>query len=70
MPLEGRLGRALGSMLGPLLKQLRPHNGIDIGAPIGNVIMPIALEFFTAASHEAWLGNRLVIDHGHGIESV
>lgn len=46
------------------------HNGIDIPAPLGSVILAAADGTVTEIGFDAERGNYLVLDHGGGLETV
>lgn len=51
----------------PVLKISRPHEGIDIAAPIGEPILaPAAGRVTYARNRSGGYGNTVEIDHGHG----
>jgi len=51
----------------PTLKISRPHQGIDIAAPIGEPILaPAAGRVVFAGNRSGGYGNTVEIDHGHG----
>jgi murein DD-endopeptidase MepM/ murein hydrolase activator NlpD len=51
----------------PLLHVSRPHEGIDVSAPMGAPIIAPASGTVTKVTKEAGYGNVLEIDHGNGI---
>lgn len=51
----------------PLLHTTRPHEGIDVAAPMGAPIVAPASGLVTKVSYETGYGNVLEIDHGNGI---
>jgi murein DD-endopeptidase MepM/ murein hydrolase activator NlpD len=51
----------------PLLHVSRPHEGIDVSAPMGAPIVAPASGVVTSAGYENGYGNTLEIDHGNGI---
>jgi murein DD-endopeptidase MepM/ murein hydrolase activator NlpD len=51
----------------PVLRITRPHNGIDIAAPVGEpIIAPAAGTVRFAGWKSGGYGNTVEIDHGHG----
>ncbi|MDR0786311.1 MAG: peptidoglycan DD-metalloendopeptidase family protein [Gemmatimonadota bacterium] len=51
----------------PVLKISRPHQGIDIAAPVGEPILaPAAGRVIFARNQSGGYGNTVEIDHGHG----
>jgi murein DD-endopeptidase MepM/ murein hydrolase activator NlpD len=68
MPTQGWLSSAFSSMRShPILHTARPHEGIDVSAPMGSPIEAPAAGSVTSAGWEAGYGNKIVIDHGFGI---
>ena len=51
----------------PLLHTSRPHEGIDVSAPMGAPIVAPASGTVTKVAKESGYGNVLEIDHGNGI---
>ena len=51
----------------PLLHISRPHEGIDVAAPMGAPIIAPASGVVTRVGYENGYGNTLEIDHGNGI---
>ncbi|MBR4984232.1 MAG: peptidoglycan DD-metalloendopeptidase family protein [Proteobacteria bacterium] len=54
----------------PILKRIRPHNGIDWACPTGTPIMAFADGTVTFAGWKGGNGNLLVIEHAHGYTSI
>jgi murein DD-endopeptidase MepM/ murein hydrolase activator NlpD len=46
------------------------HPGIDIDAPAGAPVRPAAAGVVVEAGEESGYGNRVVVDHGRGLETV
>ena len=68
MPTQGWLSSNFSSMRPhPVLNQSRPHEGIDVVAPIGTPILAPGAGVVVSAKRETGYGNTVVIDHGHGI---
>ncbi len=64
MPLEGKVTSRYGAKRGS-----RMHNGVDIAAPIGSQINPIAPGKVVTVSSDKDSGLFVVVDHGNGITS-
>jgi murein DD-endopeptidase MepM/ murein hydrolase activator NlpD len=70
MPTQGWLSSAFSSMRAhPILHIARPHEGIDVSAPMGSPIEAPAAGVVSGARWEAGYGNTITIDHGFGIET-
>jgi murein DD-endopeptidase MepM/ murein hydrolase activator NlpD len=67
MPTQGWLSSAFSSMRShPILHVARPHEGIDVTAPMGSPIEAPAAGVVRDAGWESGYGNTIVIDHGFG----
>jgi biotin carboxyl carrier protein len=68
MPTRGWLSSAFSAMRShPILHVARPHEGIDVTAPMGTPIEAPAGGVVRDAGWESGYGNTIVIDHGFGI---
>jgi murein DD-endopeptidase MepM/ murein hydrolase activator NlpD len=68
MPTTGWLSSQFSqSRFHPVLHQSRPHEGIDLSAPMGAPIIAPASGRVISVSNEAGYGNTFQIDHGNGI---
>ncbi len=68
MPTQGWLTSAFSSMREhPILHIARPHEGIDVTAPMGSPIEAPAGGVVLDAGWETGYGNTVTIDHGYGI---
>ena len=68
MPTQGWLTSAFSSMREhPILHIARPHEGIDVSAPMGSPIEAPAAGVVIEAGWETGYGNTVTIDHGYGI---
>ncbi len=68
MPTTGWLSSAFSSMREhPILHIQRPHEGIDVSAPMGAPIQSPAGGTIVSAGWESGYGNVIEIDHGFGI---
>jgi murein DD-endopeptidase MepM/ murein hydrolase activator NlpD len=68
MPTQGWLTSAFSSMREhPILHIARPHEGIDVTAPMGSPIEAPAAGTVTDAGWETGYGNTVTIDHGYGV---
>lgn len=52
------------------IRSLNYHTGLDIGAPIGTPIYAAASGTVTFTGYSGGYGNKLVINHGNGVETV
>jgi murein DD-endopeptidase MepM/ murein hydrolase activator NlpD len=68
MPTAGWLSSAFSrSRFHPVLHYARPHEGIDVSAPMGAPIVAPAAGTVTRVTRQTGYGNVLEIDHGYGI---
>ncbi len=68
MPTQGWLTSAFSSMrTHPILHVARPHEGIDVTAPMGTPIEAPAAGVVIETGWESGYGNTVSIDHGYGI---
>jgi murein DD-endopeptidase MepM/ murein hydrolase activator NlpD len=68
MPTQGWLSSAFSAMREhPILHLARPHEGIDVSAPMGSPIEAPAAGIVTDAGWETGYGNTVTINHGFGI---
>lgn len=68
MPTQGWLSSAFSSMRShPILHTARPHEGIDVSAPMGSPIEAPAAGVVRDAGWETGYGNTITINHGFGI---
>jgi len=68
MPTAGWLSSAFSrSRFHPILHIARPHEGIDVSAPMGAPIVAPAAGTVTMVTVQTGYGNVLEIDHGDGI---
>ncbi len=67
MPTQGWLSSAFTSMRShPILHVARPHEGIDVTAPMGTPIEAPAAGRVSDAGWEPGYGNTVTVDHGFG----
>ena len=68
MPTKGWLSGAFAAeRVHPILHIARPHEGIDVSAPLGTAIEAPAAGVVTDVRWEDGYGNLLAIDHGYGL---
>lgn len=68
MPTVGWLSSQFSqSRFHPVLHQSRPHEGIDLSAPMGAPIVAPATGRVISVTNEPGYGNTFQIDHGNGI---
>ncbi len=66
-----RFGSAFGMRMHPILKTIRPHNGIDLTAPAGTNIYATADGVVLQARYTTGgYGKKILIDHGFGYKTL
>ena len=66
-----RFGSSFGTRFHPILKVVRPHEGIDLTAPRGTHIYATADGTVVQAGYrEGGFGKKVLIDHGYGYRTV
>ncbi|MEX0981033.1 MAG: M23 family metallopeptidase [Bacteroidales bacterium] len=66
-----RFGSAYGMRMHPILKTIRPHNGIDLTAPAGTNIYATADGVVLQARYTTGgYGKKILIDHGFGYKTL
>ena len=66
-----RFGSSFGTRFHPILKVVRPHEGIDLTAPMGTNIYATADGTVVQAGYrEGGFGKKVLIDHGHGYRTL
>lgn len=59
-----------GYRIHPILGTRKLHNGIDISAPTGTVIVAASAGTVVAASYSSSMGNYVMIDHGDDLYTI
>lgn len=59
-----------GPRIHPILETLRNHDGLDLGAPMGEPIRAAAAGTVVSASVRGGYGNATIIDHGGGLATL
>ncbi|MDF1574684.1 MAG: M23 family metallopeptidase [Bacteroidales bacterium] len=66
-----RFGSSFGTRMHPILKVVRPHEGIDLTAPRGtNIYATADGEVLQAGYRAGGFGKKVLIDHGFGFRTV
>lgn len=71
MPISGgRLGSKFGMRMHPILKYVRMHKGVDIGARTGTPILAAADGVVITSTTMRGYGNVIVLAHGGGVSTL
>ncbi len=70
MPANGHLTSSYGPRMSPYAGRVKMHEGLDIGAPIGTMIVAPADGVVTYSGPKPGFGNFVQIDHGYGVETI
>ena len=66
-----RFGSSFGTRLHPILKVVRPHEGIDLTAPRGTKIYATADgQVIQAGYRSGGFGKKVMLDHGYGYRTL
>ena len=69
-PARGRISGVYGSQRILNGQPRQPHLGLDVAAPVGTPILATAGGKVTLAAEFFFFGKLVVIDHGHGVNSL
>lgn len=69
-PVEGRIGSSFGQREDPINGEGAFHTGVDIDAPYGTAVRVTADGMVTGAQMGAGYGRQVVVNHGHGVETL
>lgn len=70
LPIAGRLTSGFGYRRSPFGRRLEFHEGVDLAAPRGTPVRAVADGVVVFAGYKPGLGRTVVVDHGHGVETV
>jgi len=70
LPIEGRLTSGFGYRRSPFGRRVEFHEGVDLAAPRGTPVRAVADGVVVFAGYKPGLGRTVIVDHGHGVESV
>lgn len=68
-PVPGRIGSGFGPRRHPILGVVRPHRGIDVGAPTGTPVRAAGPGRVLRSGVAGEYGVLVAIDHGNGAET-
>jgi len=69
-PVEGRVASSFGEREDPFNGEGSFHSGIDIDAPIGTPVRAAGDGDVAEAGTESGYGREILLDHGHGMETL
>jgi len=67
LPLQGRITSPIGLRSDPIDGRLRHHNGLDIAAPSGTPVKPVAPGTVIFSGWKSGYGNTVILDHNDGM---
>jgi len=70
LPLQGRITSPVGLRSDPIDGRLRHHNGLDIAAPSGTPVKPVAPGTVIFSGWKSGYGNTVILDHNNGMITV
>lgn len=70
LPLQGIITSTAGLRFDPFDGKLRHHNGIDIAAPTGTPVKPVAPGTVIFSGQRSGYGNTVIIDHHDGMKTI
>ena len=70
LPIQGRITSPIGLRNDPIDGRLRHHNGLDIAAPSGTPVKPVAPGTVIFSGWKSGYGNTVILDHNDGMITV
>ena len=70
LPIQGRVTSPAGFRHDPFDGKLRHHNGIDIAAPTGTPVKPVATGIVIFSGQRNGYGNTVIVDHQDGMQTI
>lgn len=70
LPIQGKITSLNGLRHDPIDGKLRHHNGVDIAAPTGTPVKPVAAGMVVFSGVRAGYGNMVIIDHQNAMLTV
>ncbi len=70
LPARGWITSYYGPRMSHYSKRVKMHEGLDVGAPIGTIILAPADGIVKVSKKNYGFGNHVEIDHGYGITTV
>jgi len=70
LPVQGRITSFTGMRSDPFDGKLKHHNGLDIAAPTGTPVKPVAPGTVIFSGWKSGYGNTVILDHHDGMVTV
>lgn len=70
LPIQGRITSPTGMRSDPFDGKLKHHNGLDIAAPLGTPVKPVAPGTVIFSGWKKGYGNTVILDHHDGMVTV
>jgi len=70
LPVQGRITSTTGMRSDPFDGKLKHHNGLDIAAPTGTPVKPVAPGTVIFSGWKKGYGNTVILDHHDGMVTV
>ena len=70
LPIQGRLTSSTGLRHDPFDGKLKHHNGLDIAAPIGTPVKPVAPGTVLFSGWKPGYGNTVIVEHDDGTVTI
>jgi murein DD-endopeptidase MepM/ murein hydrolase activator NlpD len=70
LPVQGRITSSIGLRNDPFDGRLKHHNGLDIAAPSGTPVKPVAPGTVIFSGWRGGYGNTVIVDHHDGMFTV
>lgn len=70
LPIQGRITSPTGLRTDPFNGKLKHHNGLDIAAPLGTPVKPVAPGTVVFSGWKSGYGNTVILDHNDGMVTV
>ena len=69
-PAKGVFGSGFGLRLHPIFREVRPHNGLDITAKLGDAVWAAKEGRVLYSGTMTGYGNVIILDHGNGVSTL
>ena len=70
LPIQGIITSQTGFRTDPFDGKLKHHNGLDIAAPSGTPVKPVAPGTVIYSGWKSGYGNTVILEHGDGMKTV